>query len=179
MFLTLGHHCCRRRRLHCCRQRRQPPSQGSLRGCLRLLCLQKPNRLPSLVLSFSPLHNWQTVSFSAKASLPALASSEMVRKKDINDIFRFLRSPGQARNCNPFLHNVRFLGIWKKIAKCVIVVNQVCIYCIPPNCTFSWFCLEEHNLSVSKNHSSIISMICEKNLKLKIIFSLYRHWETK
>ena len=81
MFLTLGHHCCRRR--HGC----QPPSQGSLRGCLRLLCLQKPNRLPSLVLSFSPLHNWQTVSFSAKASLPALASSEMVRKKDINDIF--------------------------------------------------------------------------------------------
>ena len=27
------------------------------------------------------------MSFSAKASLPALASSEMVRKKDINDIF--------------------------------------------------------------------------------------------
>ena len=81
MFLTLGHHCCRRQ---------PPPCQCSLRGCqgrLRLLCLQKPNRLPSLVLSFSPLHNWQTVSFSAKASLPALASSEMVRKKDINDIF--------------------------------------------------------------------------------------------
>ena len=105
MFLTLGHHCCRRRQ--------PPPCQCSLRGCqgcLRLLCLQKPNRLPSLVLSFSPLHNWQTVSFSAKASLPALASSEMVRKKDINDIFRFLQSPGQARNCNPFLHNVRFEG---------------------------------------------------------------------
>ena len=104
MFLTLSHHCCRRR------HGQQPPSQGSLRGCLRLLCLQKPNRLPSLVLSFSPLHNWQTVSFSTKASLPALASSEMVRKKDINDIFRFLQSPGQARNCNPFLHNVRFVG---------------------------------------------------------------------